>query len=86
LKLFINKNTRFIDLYIPQHFDHQMHLISGAEHCFSELEYLRCNANIDVDILEGLSKISQSIKRLKLRFDAENSGIIELIEAQKKPK
>ncbi|GBC03965.1 hypothetical protein RclHR1_05420009 [Rhizophagus clarus] len=88
LKLFINKNTKFIDLYIPQRFDYQIYLISGAEHCFSELDSLRCDANIDQDILKGLSKISKSIKRL--RFDNimqyndhnKNTGIISLIETQ----
>jgi hypothetical protein len=88
LKLFINKNTKFINLYIPQQFNYQIHAISGVERCFSELECLRCDANIDQDILKGLSKISKSIK--KLRFDDimqykdhnKNAGIISLIEAQ----
>src|SRR6266498_1633935 len=35
LNLFINRNTKFISLYIPENFDHQLHNISVAEHCFS---------------------------------------------------
>ncbi|RIA86993.1 hypothetical protein C1645_778265, partial [Glomus cerebriforme] len=86
LKLFINGNTKFFDLYIPQKFDYQIHLISGAEHCLSELKYFRCDANINQNILIGLSSICKSIK--KLRFDDivqynNNFGIVKLIKAQK---
>ncbi|CAG8512728.1 11130_t:CDS:2 [Rhizophagus irregularis] len=88
LKLFINKNTKFIELYIPQKFNYQIHLISGVENCFSELEYLCCDANIDQNILRGLSKIIKSIKKLRFKDIMQyndrnkNIGIISLIETQ----
>jgi hypothetical protein len=41
-KLFINENTRFTHLYLPQHFDYQIHLIPGAKQCFSEIVFLSC--------------------------------------------
>src|SRR3954453_21548077 len=37
LKLFINRNTRFTHLYISSQTNYQIHLIPGAEHCFSRL-------------------------------------------------
>ncbi|CAB4413104.1 unnamed protein product [Rhizophagus irregularis] len=88
LKLFINKNSKFIELYIPQKFNYQIHLISGVENCFSELEYLCCDANIDQNILRGLSKIIKSIKKLRFKDIMQyndrnkNIGIISLIETQ----
>jgi hypothetical protein len=42
--LFINENTKFTHLYVP---DDQIHLIPGAKHCFSELAFLGCSANIN---------------------------------------
>ncbi|RIA83536.1 hypothetical protein C1645_833668 [Glomus cerebriforme] len=87
LNLFVNKNTKFIYLDIPQQFNYQLHHISGAEHCFSKLQWLYCGNNTDQNILEGLAKICTSIK--KLRFDIiqynknDNPGIFKLIEAQK---
>ncbi|PKY45545.1 hypothetical protein RhiirA4_460163 [Rhizophagus irregularis] len=87
LKLFINKNTKFIHISIPPNFDYQLHLIPGAESCLSELESFQCDVNITQNILEGLAKICKSIK--KLRFDSihyyytDNFGIIKLVEVQK---
>ncbi|PKC15781.1 hypothetical protein RhiirA5_494302 [Rhizophagus irregularis] len=86
LKLFINKNTSFSYLYITKQYNHQIHLFPGVEHCFSGLEYLCCNASVDKKILEGLAKTSNSIKKLKLRFNVmktNNYENIKLIEAQK---
>src|SRR6266498_274476 len=45
LNLFINENTVYTHLYIPQQFDYQIHLIPGAKHCFSEIEFLSCDAS-----------------------------------------
>ncbi|GBC03967.1 hypothetical protein RclHR1_05420011 [Rhizophagus clarus] len=82
LKLFINKNTRFIGLYIPENFSYHIHLILGAESCLSTIEYLHCDANTNQSILKGLTKICKSIK--KLRFDIiQGIKILELIKAQK---
>ncbi len=86
LKLFINRNTRIISLYFPQNFDYQLHHIPGVEYCFSELESFHCNGFIDQNILEGLSKICKSIKKLvfdKYYCTNNSSGIVKLIEAQK---
>src|SRR6266536_498131 len=88
LNLFINRNTKFISLYIPRAFDHQLHNISGAEHCFSDLEFLQCSERINQNILEGLARISKSIKIMRFNnvFDSliiNNSGFSKLIEAQK---
>ncbi|RIA85197.1 hypothetical protein C1645_831161 [Glomus cerebriforme] len=87
LNIFINRNTKFIYLDIPEQFNHQLHQISGAEQCFSKLESLHCDDNTDQNILKGLSRISKSIKKLKFYImqcnNSDNSGIIELIEAQK---
>jgi hypothetical protein len=33
--LFVNENTKFTHLYINEHFDYKIHLIPGAEICFS---------------------------------------------------
>src|ERR1043166_741462 len=45
-KLFINENTNYTHLYVPQQFDLQIHLIPGAKLCFSNLEFLCCNTYI----------------------------------------
>ncbi|EXX62478.1 uncharacterized protein OCT59_027139 [Rhizophagus irregularis] len=88
LKLFINKNTKYIYLDIPEQFSYQLHQIPGAEYCFSKLECLHCDDNTDQNIFKGLARISKSIKKLKFYImqcnNNDNSGIIKLIEAQKK--
>jgi hypothetical protein len=66
LNLFINSNTKFVHLSIPQGFDYQLHKIPGAEHCFSELESFCCYVNIDPNILDGLTGICKSIKKLRI--------------------
>ena len=96
LKQFINGNTRFTHLYVPVGLKEQIHLVPRAGHCFSELEFLNCkvggfNENI---VLEGLSRISKSIKKLKFYIvdfndlfkdikGNEYSGMFKLIEAQR---
>ncbi|GBC07670.1 hypothetical protein RclHR1_07600009 [Rhizophagus clarus] len=87
LRLFINRNTKFLHLYIRGDFDYQLHLIPGAEYCFSELESFHCCAEVDQNILEGLARICKLIK--KFRFDnvhycTDGTGIFKLIEVQKK--
>jgi hypothetical protein len=83
LKLFINGNTKFIHISIPNKFDYQLHLIPGAEYCFSELESFYCRGIIDQNVIEGLAKICKLIKRLNVGIFNNNSGIIKLIEVQK---
>jgi len=63
LKLFINRNTNFNYLYIPQNFDYQIQHIPGVECCFSELESFRCYFDIDQNILKGLTRICKSVKK-----------------------
>ncbi|PKY54656.1 hypothetical protein RhiirA4_473594 [Rhizophagus irregularis] len=75
--LFINKNTKFTHLYIPKQFDCQIHLIPGADQCFSELEYLFCQTSINENILVGLTDICRSIKAVKLFVD--NNYIIKVL-------
>ncbi|CAG8594678.1 hypothetical protein RhiirA1_464667 [Rhizophagus irregularis] len=86
--LFINENTKFTYLYIPQHFDYQIHLIPGAKHCFSEIIFLSCNIGVNDNVLIGLAGICQSIKELELFVESKNSknsyGITKLIDASKK--
>ncbi|GBC05418.1 hypothetical protein RclHR1_06210003 [Rhizophagus clarus] len=88
LKLFINRNTKFLELCIPRNFCYQLHNFPGAEHCFSELESLsfHCHYKTSQTILEGLARICKSIKKLRfhnLYYCTDNSGIIKLIEVQK---
>ncbi|CAG8519893.1 20932_t:CDS:1 [Rhizophagus irregularis] len=85
LELFINRNTKVTHLYIPSDFNHQIHLIPGAEHCFSGLKFLYCSTDdTNQNLLEGLSKISRLIRKMELFVLTSNfSGIIKLIESQK---
>ncbi|GBC05426.1 hypothetical protein RclHR1_06210011 [Rhizophagus clarus] len=84
LKLFINNNTKFIHLSIRQNFDYQLlHLTLEAECCFSELESFQSYDNIDQNILERLTRICKSIKKVKLFISTYNYGFIKLIEIQK---
>ncbi|EXX53059.1 uncharacterized protein OCT59_029381 [Rhizophagus irregularis] len=84
--LFINENTRLTHLYIPYQFDYQINLISGAKHCFSDLEFLSCNACINDSVLSELTEICKSIKELELFIEKDNNnyGIIKLVESLKK--
>jgi hypothetical protein len=85
LILFINKNTKFISLHIPQKFDYEMHNISWAEQCFSNLKYLSCCNEIHQNILEELATISKSIEKFTcdISEDYNNiSGFDRLLEAQ----
>ncbi|RGB43396.1 hypothetical protein C1646_680881 [Rhizophagus diaphanus] len=84
LKLFCNSNATFNHLSIPRNIsNYQLHLITGAERCLSELEFLHCN--VDQNVLKDLASICKSIKTLKvdIYYCADNSGIIKLIEVQK---
>ncbi|GBC04753.1 hypothetical protein RclHR1_05850002 [Rhizophagus clarus] len=84
LNLFINENTKFTHLHMRKSFKHQIH--HGAERCFSEIEFLSCNTNIDNIVLTKLIESCNSIKELKLFIDLENNNyrIIKLIEAQRR--
>ncbi|RGB31929.1 hypothetical protein C1646_763510 [Rhizophagus diaphanus] len=82
--LFINENTKFTHLYIPRNFDHYIHLIPGAERCFSNIEFLSCYANIDYYLLDGLKTMCKSIKELEIIHNKKcnNYDISELIRTQ----
>ncbi|PKC62534.1 hypothetical protein RhiirA1_465005 [Rhizophagus irregularis] len=85
--LFINENMKFTHLYIPKQFYYKIHLISGFDYCFSGLKFLQFDLdNNNQNILEGLVRISNSIKNLEFIFydsGTDMNGIIKLIEAQK---
>ncbi|GBC05626.1 hypothetical protein RclHR1_06320004 [Rhizophagus clarus] len=86
IKLFINENRKFTHLYIPNQFNHKIHLIPGFEYCFSRLELLQCDIdNNNQNILEELAKICKSIRNLEFisTTNTEISGIIKLITVQK---
>ncbi|RIA95088.1 hypothetical protein C1645_817206 [Glomus cerebriforme] len=80
IDLFINENTKFTHLYIPQRFDFQILL---SQRCFSNIEFLSCSAKINDIVLTGLTKICKSIKELELVItqSSNNYGIVRLIEA-----
>ena len=89
LKLFINRNVRITNLYIVSAFDYQIHLIPGAEDCFSNLKFLHYDYD-DPNDLEGLARIlnKSTIKTLiiyHINFAKPQkiSGIAKFIEAQK---
>ncbi|RGB43457.1 hypothetical protein C1646_809335 [Rhizophagus diaphanus] len=83
LKLFINKNTKFLSLFIPFNFKYQLHNISWAEKCFSSLKFLHCD-NKDKNVVEGLAIIAKSINKLiyHIIFLDDISGSLILIENQ----
>jgi hypothetical protein len=88
LKLFINKNTKFTHLSIAHYFDYQLHLIPGAEVCFSELVSIYCKVNVAQNILEGLARVCKTIKQITLiicnnEIIGEKHGLFKLIEIQK---
>ncbi|GBB83169.1 hypothetical protein RclHR1_00010051 [Rhizophagus clarus] len=86
LRLFINGNNKFNKLSISYNIDYQIHLIPGAEYCFSELESFQCCADIDQNILKGMFSICKSIKEItfeNIYSGIDGSGIIKLIEVQK---
>src|SRR5581483_7936368 len=47
LKLFINRNTKFIHLSMRQDCNYQLHRIPETEHCFSDLESFQCDDKIN---------------------------------------
>uniref|UniRef100_U9UZ55 F-box associated domain-containing protein n=1 Tax=Rhizophagus irregularis (strain DAOM 181602 / DAOM 197198 / MUCL 43194) TaxID=747089 RepID=U9UZ55_RHIID len=80
------KHVRLTHLYIPNQFDYPIHLIPGANLCFSNLKFLSCNTSINDNVLSGLTEMCKSIKEIELvvKEDNNNYGIIKLIEATKK--
>ncbi|GBB85831.1 hypothetical protein RclHR1_12280003 [Rhizophagus clarus] len=86
IHLFINENTKFTHLHIPQQFNYQIHLIPGAERCFSEIEFLSCNTSINDNVLDGLIEMCKSIRELELYINIVNNNykISKLIENPKK--
>ncbi|GBB98116.1 hypothetical protein RclHR1_03140015 [Rhizophagus clarus] len=87
LKLFINRNSRFLHLSIPSYYnDCQLQRIPEAESCFSGLESFQCCASTDQNNLDELTRMCKSIKKLKFTVNADsedNYAIIKLIKAQK---
>jgi hypothetical protein len=88
LKLFINKNTKFIHLSISRHFDYQLHFIPEVECCFSELKSFQCDEDNAHNILEKLARICKLIKKITILFNDKintykNYELIKLIEMQK---
>ncbi|RGB38674.1 hypothetical protein C1646_755370 [Rhizophagus diaphanus] len=82
---FINKNMKFTHLYMHQKFDN-INLIYGAESCFSRIDFLSFNSDINDIILSKLIETCKSIKKLELIIRANNNNyrVVKLIEAQKK--
>ncbi|POG74029.1 hypothetical protein GLOIN_2v1873941 [Rhizophagus irregularis DAOM 181602=DAOM 197198] len=70
LKLFINKNrnTKFNHLFIQdkykKYYDYQLHHISGAEHCFSNLESFYCQGDVDQNVMKTHRAPSKSLVNL----------------------
>ncbi|CAB5201801.1 unnamed protein product [Rhizophagus irregularis] len=86
IKLFINENTKFTHLYVPQEFNYQINLIPGAKQCFSDIIFLSCNVDMNDNVLTGLTEICESIKELELYIKEKNNnfGVIKLIDIPKK--
>ncbi|RIA84980.1 hypothetical protein C1645_879608 [Glomus cerebriforme] len=80
-----NENVKFTHLYIPYKFDYQLNLIPGAKCCFSDLEFLSCNTNINDNVLVGLIELCKSIKKLEFFIEKDNNyGTVKLIETPNK--
>ena len=86
LNLFINRNTKFTHLYISRQFEGQIHQIPGTKYCFSKIEFISCNANINNNVLIGLIEMSESIKEIEIFIEDGNKNyeIDKLIKAPKK--
>ncbi|PKK65581.1 hypothetical protein RhiirC2_853496 [Rhizophagus irregularis] len=84
--IFINENMKYSHLYVYQNFDSQINFINGAERCFSEIEFLSCNTDVNDNIITILTETCKSIRKLELFINLKNNnyGIIKLIEDQKK--
>ncbi|CAG8560324.1 23077_t:CDS:2 [Rhizophagus irregularis] len=86
-KLFINKNSKFISLFIPAKLEIQIDNFPDADKCFSFLELFKCDSSIKKPILIGMSNIITSIKKIKIENlyhgKIVNSGFDKLIKAQK---
>jgi hypothetical protein len=84
--LFINENAKISHLYLPYQFDFQIHLIPGAKNCFSEIEFLSFNTNINDNIVIGLMETCKSIRELELIIEVEDNNyeIVKLIEKLKR--
>ncbi|GBC04997.1 hypothetical protein RclHR1_00060010 [Rhizophagus clarus] len=86
LKAFINVDTKFTHLYLPQDSESQVHLIPEAKHSLSEIVFLSCYTLINDEIITGLTEICHSIEVLEIFVEKKdtNYGITKLIEASKK--
>jgi hypothetical protein len=86
IKLFINENTRFTHLYVPQEFNYQINLIPGSKQCFSKIIFLSCNANMNNNVLTGLTEICESVKELEIytKDKYNNYEVTRLIDIPKK--
>ncbi|CAB5369731.1 unnamed protein product [Rhizophagus irregularis] len=68
----------YTHLYISQNFDYNF--ITGAELCFSKIEFLKFNSRGNDKFLSILTKVCKSIKVLKLNIYGPdyNDGIVKL--------
>jgi hypothetical protein len=80
LIFFINENTRLTHLHVLYQFDYPIHLIPGANLCFTNLKFLSYNTSINDNVVVGLTEICRSIKELELivEEDYNNCRIIGL--------
>jgi hypothetical protein len=85
IKLFINENTRFTHLYVPPEFNYQLNLIPETKQCFSEIIFLRCNADMNNKAFTGLTGMSESVRELELKIKAViNYDVTRLIDTFQK--
>ncbi|RIA78661.1 hypothetical protein C1645_842726 [Glomus cerebriforme] len=57
-----NNNTKVTYLYMPQDINHD--LITGANHYFSEIEFLSCNTRMNDDIAASLIEKFRRVPKL----------------------
>ncbi|CAG8701241.1 16984_t:CDS:2 [Rhizophagus irregularis] len=77
-KLFINKNTKFLSLFIPYSFKYQLHSISWAEQCFSSLKSLHYFDNDDISGSLTLIENQNNLNEIQIDCCAfAQSNIIE---------
>ncbi|GBC06297.1 hypothetical protein RclHR1_06750001 [Rhizophagus clarus] len=86
IKLFINENTKFTHLYVPQGFDYQISLIPEVKQCFSKIIFLSCNADMNNNVLTGLAEICESIREFEIYVKEKDNNyeVIKLIDTPKK--
>ncbi|RGB26758.1 hypothetical protein C1646_820215 [Rhizophagus diaphanus] len=76
--LFINENTKFTHLYIPQQSGIPIHLFPEAKRCFSEIKFLSCSTVINSNILVWLTETCKSINELEIIVEEHNNNYIHI--------